>query len=325
MGYSLVTLKQLVNDCGLSISSSKKVRIGLNKLLQKKLIKIYNNYDEESEVDIYQCSNNHQLIIKSFEMIAENDSFIMIKNEEIEKFIRLNIGLKKSKIFRQFLYIVGLINQGNKYRKICFPSITDIAKKTNISDRSVKNYNKILIDKGFLTYNTLIIEEEKIKNIYARPEDFQDIQDAIAQSIKKHSKYISTIITEEDLQRHADQVVNSLDNSKKNNKVAPQIDPTDIVQFTDDEYELFVKYNVEINGNSTKILAEFKQKYKDSMEIAIINALSGKRVKNPTGFLISTLKSETFFRFIRKKQEERKKIEESLERDMKESAYLFEE
>lgn len=62
MGYSLVTLKQLVNDCGLSISSSKKVRIGLNKLLQKKLIKIYNNYDEESEVDIYQCSNNHQLI-----------------------------------------------------------------------------------------------------------------------------------------------------------------------------------------------------------------------------------------------------------------------
>lgn len=305
IGYTFTTVNELTKYCGLSRSSTEKVSNILANLENQNLIEIY---EENSAVkaDIKNVKNSSPLSIKSNEMVSDTDSFIQIEMNEINKFMMSpNMGRKKGNVLRQFIYILSLINQGDKYRKICYPSIETIAKETGISSRTVKNYNKILIEEKLLTYNTLIIGKEKVKNIYSRPDDSQEINDAIAESMADNSRLIS--IKKNGVSK---KIIEPLDN-----RPAPLKAPFKMSELNDDVQDTVKKYSIDLNDNSVKKLVKYQKQYKNLLPAAIEYVLDGKNnLTSPTGFLFSQLGKNETYCYIYEKDKINREAEEELDR-----------
>lgn len=160
-GFTSISVKQLMEYADLGRSLVYKIEQSLTNLTEKQLITVYDAIDLKNKVEIGKFKPSDILYIRISEMVTDNDPFIQIYTNEILRFISKKMKGTKVDIFKQFVYIMKFVNQGNGYRKISFPNIATISEETGVSDRSVKNYTKTLEEQGFLYSNILIMEKEK--------------------------------------------------------------------------------------------------------------------------------------------------------------------
>lgn len=191
----------------------------------------------------------------------------------------------KVDIFKQFIYILKFVNQGNGYRKISFPNISTIAKDINVSDRSVKNYTKILEEHSFLYSNILIIEKEKMKKVYSRPQHSQDVDDAITECIAKQTKEIN-------IKRPNNLESKSKETLVSSKRKARLKDPEQMLSIDKKIRDVFSNYQGEFNDNSIRQLKKYQEQHESEVLVKALHIImDGKTsLNNPTGFILKALK-----------------------------------
>ncbi|BDG48337.1 helix-turn-helix domain-containing protein [Parageobacillus sp. KH3-4] len=161
-GFTMVSIKQLLEFSDLGRSAAHKIKQALTNLIQQQVIDVYDAVDFQNNLDISNVKSSDILYIKVNEIVTEKEPFVQIYTDEILKFMSTKMKSTKTDIFKQFLYLMGLVNQGKEYRKISFPNIETIVKDTGVSDRTVKNHTKTLEEHGFLYSNILVIGKENL-------------------------------------------------------------------------------------------------------------------------------------------------------------------
>lgn len=284
-GFTSISVKQLMEYSALGRTLVCKIEQSLTNLIEQQLIEVYDAIDFKNNVEINNVKSSDMLYIRVNETESVKEQFIQVFTDEILRFMSIKMKGTKAAIFKQFLYIMKYVNQGNGYRKISFPNIATISEDTGVSDRSVKNYTKVLEEKGFLYSNILIMGNEKVKKIYSRPQYSQDVNDAIAECIANNTKMINT-------------KKGSTQSVKKTNTVqdvkefkATMKKPELLLGLDKKIIDTFQGYEGELNDQALSKLKIFKEQHGAEVLIKALHiAMDGKiGLKNPTGFMLKRL------------------------------------
>jgi DNA-binding transcriptional ArsR family regulator len=284
-GFTMVSIKQLLEFSDLGRSAAHKIEQALTNLIQQQVIDVYDAVDFQNNVDISNVKSSDILYIKVNEIVTEKEPFVQIYTDEILKFMSTKMKGTKTDIFKQFLYLMGFVNQGKEYRKISFPSIETIVKDTGVSDRTVKSHTKTLEEHGFLYSNILVIGKEKVKKIYSRPQHVQDVEDAIAEAIANNTKEINI---KKGFRKESVSSEVHEDKEFKSTLKKPEL----MLEVDEQIRDVFVKYHGELNDQSLSKLKQFQEQHGVEVLIRAIHiSMDGKKgLKNPTGFMLGQLK-----------------------------------
>ncbi|SFG72900.1 Helix-turn-helix domain-containing protein [Priestia megaterium] len=285
MGYTMVAVKQLLDFADLGRSSLYKIKKALMDLEKENAIEVFDGIDFKSKREIENAKANDMLFIKSKDLVNEGEAFIIVEIDEILKFMQQQMKGTKGDIFKQFVYLIGFINQGKQYRKISFPSIETIVQDTGVSDRTVKNYTRTLEDQGLLYSNNLILEKEYVKKIYSRSAHSQDVEDAIEECIAKNTKKINNKKGFEGEGGSSQlQAEKEFKSTLKQPELTLEVDKQ--IQVT------FANYQGELNDQSLFTLKQFQKQHGVEVLLKAIHVtMDGKNgLKNPTGFILKQLK-----------------------------------
>jgi len=312
-GFTTISVKQLLEytDSGRSLVSM--VKQSLTNLIEEQLIEVYDAIDFQNNVAINNVKSSDMLYIKVKEMVSVKDQFIQVFTDEILRFMSIKMKGKKAAIFKQFLYIMKYVNQGEGYRKISFPNIETISKDTGASDRSVKNYTKTMEENGLLYSNILIIEKEKLKKIYSRTQYSQDVDDAIAECILTNTKKIST--NKSKIQK------NSTDDVQKEKEGNITMKKPELLFGLDKHIrETYEKYGGQFNDQALNKLLKYQEKHGGEVMVKALHiAMDGIiGLKNPTGFMLKRLADGV----ISDAEYHIKRTKERLERDEKSNSQV---
>lgn len=283
-GFTSISVKQLMEYTDLERSLVCKIEQSLTNLIEQQLITVYDAIDFKNNVEINNVKSSDMLYIRVNETESVKEQFIQVFTDEILRFMSIKMKGTKAAIFKQFLYIMKFVNQGNGYRKISFPNIATISEDTGVSDRSVKNYTKILEGNGFLYSNILIMENEKVKKIYSRPQYSQDVNDAIAECIANNTKMINTKKgNTQSVKTNTVQDVKEFKATMKKPELLLGLDKKII--------DTFQGYEGELNDQALSKLKIFQEQHGAEVLIKALHiAMAGKiGLKNPTGFMLKRL------------------------------------
>ncbi|PDY91015.1 hypothetical protein CON09_15925 [Bacillus anthracis] len=283
-GFTSISVKQLMEFSDSGRSLVYKIEQSLTNLIEQQLITVYDAIDMKNKVEINNSRQSDILYIRINEMLTDNDPFIQIYTNEILRFISKKMKGTKVEIFKQFIYILKFVNQGNGYRKISFPNIAKISEETGGSDRTVKNYTKILEEEGFLYSNILIMEKEKVKKIYSRPQYSQDVDDAIAECIAKNTKTIN-------IKKGNAQSVETIVVQDSKKYKATMKKPELLLTLDRQIRDTFQKYEGESNDQALSKLQKYQEKHEVEVLVKALHIAMDGRIglKNPTGFMLKQL------------------------------------
>lgn len=283
-GFTSISVKQLIEFADVGRSLVYKIEKSLTNLTEQQLITVYDAIDFKNKVKIGELKLSDILYIRIHEMVTDNEPFIQIYTSEIWKFISIKMKGTKADIFKQFMYIMKFVNQGNGYRKISFPNISTISEETGVSDRSVKNYTKTLEEHGFLYSNILVMEREKVKKIYSRPQHSQDVDDAIAECIANNTRVINN------KKANTKSTGTSVVQDSKEYKTTMK-KPELLLEVDKQVSDTFQKYEGMLNDQALSKLRKYEEVYGGKVLVQALHiAMDGKTgLKNPTGFMFKQL------------------------------------
>lgn len=308
-GFISISVKQLMEYTNLGRSLVCKIEQSLTNLIEQQLITVYDAIDFKNYVEINKVKSSDMLYIRVNETESVKDQFIQVFTDEILRFMSIKMKGTKAAMFKQFLYIMKFVNQGNGYRKISFPNIATISEETGVSDRSVKNYTKTLEEQGFLYSNILIMEKEKVKKIYSRPQHSQDVDDAIAECISNNTKKIS--IKKGNTQSVKTNTVQDVKKFKATMK-KPEL----LLELDRQIRDTFEKYDGEFNDQVLSNLQKYQEKHGVQVIVKSLHIVMDRKIglKNPTGFMLKRLADGDVIKEAEYRIKRSKELSERLDR-----------
>lgn len=169
----------------------ENISIGYDELVKQHIIK---EIDVKGKYSVIDCSKLY--------LNAENNYFTIITYEEIVKIFQIK-SVNNFVLLKYFIFLMSTISSSidvwldafqHKNRVVGTLTISTLSKLSGISERSIKDYNKILEENGLIYIyrpnDILVYEDGKIKrmvNVYGRPEDKEYI-DKFGLDRKKYEK-----------------------------------------------------------------------------------------------------------------------------------------
>jgi hypothetical protein len=191
---------------------------GIRELIENDIIFLdYENKKTKSYV--LDCSN--------IWVDTSSDLYVAVTSDEMHKMMNVK-NVSSFILLKYFIYIIGTINNNisvfldngdSKSHVVGNLTIDYISKQSNISQRTVIEYNKILETEGLLyisRQDDFVLNGEnqirQLPNVYGRPED-KDYIDTFAKNQKQYNKsfkYVSKDIEKVNGNRRLAQMYNQL-------------------------------------------------------------------------------------------------------------------
>lgn len=225
------------------------IATGYEELIKQHII---TQVDEKGKYFVIDCSKLY--------LNTENNHFTIITYEEIVKIFNIP-SVNNFVLLKYFIFLMGTISSSiyvwldafeNKNRVVGTMTISTLSKLSGISERSIKDYNKILEDNGLIYVyrpNDLLINENsgKIKrmvNIYGRPEDkvYIDKFGSDRKKYEKSYKYVKNNIESANTKRRLAQMYIQI--KRGNDQKYSQKDVQDVFRYVVEENTKYEKlYN----------------------------------------------------------------------------------
>lgn len=192
-GGTIVHLPQLAEMLGISnrTENRDKIKESLVNLQSNLGIEFYTDFQLKKSLNLLELKGSQYFYAR---VPSVEDNFVKMSLEDFNTLVHFDEKEYKQMIMFQYLYIVGMVNEGRKERKISYPTIEQIAEKTGFDRKTVIRYNQILTKYKLIYIDTVTIND-KSKNIYARWNDKKDVLEAVAEA--KESGYISKVKKEQ--------------------------------------------------------------------------------------------------------------------------------
>ncbi|MDD9785880.1 hypothetical protein P5491_012875 [Priestia megaterium] len=192
-GGAIVHLPQLAEMLGISnrTENRDKIKESLANLQSNLGIEFYTDFQFKKNLNLLELKGSQYFYAR---VPSVENNFVKMSLEDFNKLVYFDEKEYKQMIMFQYLYIVGMVNEGRKERKISYPTIEQIAEKTGFDRKTVIRYNQILTKYKLIYIDTVTIND-KSKNIYARWNDKKDVLEAVAEA--KESGYISKVKKEQ--------------------------------------------------------------------------------------------------------------------------------
>lgn len=188
-GGAIVHLPQLAEMLGIGNRTENRVKIkqSLANLEDNLGFEYFRDFQLKKRLNLLELKGTQHFYAKVPPVI---ESFIKMSLEDFNKLVYFEEKECKQMIMLQYLYIVGMVNESGKERKISYPTIEQIAEATGFDRKTVIRYNEILTKYELIYIDTITIND-KSKNIYSRWNDKEDVIDAAAEA--KETGHISKV------------------------------------------------------------------------------------------------------------------------------------
>ncbi len=175
-GSTFIYLPQITEVFGTSNRTENRTKIKeiLANLEESVGLQFFNDFQLQKSTCLTEV-NFSKHFYAMLPSVKEN--FIKVYLEDLNRFYGLNNKESKHMMMFQYLYIIGMVNESGRDRKISYPTIEQIVQATGFDRKTVFKYNELLKKYEFIYYETITIND-KSKNIYSRWSDQKDVIDA---------------------------------------------------------------------------------------------------------------------------------------------------
>lgn len=179
-GGAIVHLPQIAEMLGIGnrTENRDKIKQSLANLESNLGFEYYTDFQLKKRHNLFEMKATQYFYAKVPPLI---ENFIKMSLEDFNKLVYFEEKECKQMIMFQYLYIVGMVNESGKERKICYPTIEQIAEKTGFDRKTVIRYNDILTKYELIYIDTITINDIS-KNLYARWGDKVDVLEATAEA-----------------------------------------------------------------------------------------------------------------------------------------------
>ena len=149
---------------------------GLDDLVRTKLVVIKSNVGKREYI-----LDLSELYFTTDKVTETKDYFSIIRLDEIQSILNISGKIDKCKLLRYYIALIGSFNQsadmGEYKGKVSGVSIEYLSEISNVSDRSIFDYNKLLVDAKILYiyhFGDFLYSDGEVKTIsngYGRYED----------------------------------------------------------------------------------------------------------------------------------------------------------
>lgn len=188
-GGAMVHLPQLAEMLGIGnrTENREKIKQSLVNLESELGLEFYSDFQLKKSLNLLDLKGSQYFYTK---VPLVEDNFVKMSLVDFNKLVYISEKECKQMIMFQYLYIVGMVNESGKERKISYPNIEQIAEATGFDRKTVIRYNEILTKYELIYIDTITINN-KSKNIYSRWNDKEDVLEAVAEA--KNTGHISKI------------------------------------------------------------------------------------------------------------------------------------
>ncbi|QGQ44747.1 hypothetical protein [Metabacillus sediminilitoris] len=188
-GGAMVHLPQLAEMLGIAnrTENRDKIKQSLANLESNLGLEFFVDFKLKKRINLLELKGTQYFYAK---VPLVEDNFVKMSLEDFNKLVYFEERECKQMIMFQYLYIVGMVNESGKERKISYPTIEQIAEATGFDRKTVIRYNDILIKYELIYIDTVTINE-KSKNIYSRWNDKEDVLEAVVEA--KETSRISKV------------------------------------------------------------------------------------------------------------------------------------
>ncbi|MGG0334770.1 hypothetical protein [Priestia aryabhattai] len=179
-GGTIVHLPQLAEMLGISnrTENRDKIKQSLTNLESDLGLEFYMDFQFKKRFNLLELKGTHYFYAK---IPSVKDNFVKMPLDDFNKLVYFEEKEYKQMIMLQYLYIVGMVDESGKVRKISYPTIGQIAEATGFDKKTVYRYNEILTKNELIYIDTVTIND-KSKNIYSRWSDKEDVIEAAAET-----------------------------------------------------------------------------------------------------------------------------------------------
>lgn len=179
-GGAMVHLPQLAEMLGIGnrTENREKIKQSLARLESNLGLEYYTDFQLKKSLNLLEHKGTQYFYSK---VPSVQGNFVKMSLSDLNKFVYFEEKECKQMIMFQFLYIVGMINERGKERKISYPTIEQIVEKTGFDRKTVIKYNEILTKYELIYIGTFSLND-KSKNIYSRWIDKEDVIEAVAEA-----------------------------------------------------------------------------------------------------------------------------------------------
>ena len=176
----MVYLPQLAEMLGIGnrTENRDKIKQSLANLEDNLGLEYYTDFQLKKRLNLLELKGTQHFYAK---VPSVTGNFIKMSLKDFNKLVFIEERENKQMIMLQYLYIVGMINESGKERKISYPTIEGIADATGFNRKTVIKYNEILTKYELIYIDTVTIND-KSKNIYSRQTDKEDVLEAAAEA-----------------------------------------------------------------------------------------------------------------------------------------------
>ncbi|WP_342543312.1 hypothetical protein MHH33_06955 [Paenisporosarcina sp. FSL H8-0542] len=159
----------------------KKIKLALTNLTMGLGVKLYTDF-RLSKLEIRENIKSSQHYYMKVPEV--NSHFVKLFIEDFNNIMSLDIPESKAVLLHQYLFIIGMVDESGKVKKISYPTIDQISDAIGINRKTVMKYNQILLDLELIYYKTVSVKEKSL-NIYSRWSDQEDVLEACSEVRKK--------------------------------------------------------------------------------------------------------------------------------------------
>ncbi|WP_028390712.1 hypothetical protein [Bacillus cihuensis] len=179
-GGAMVHLPQLAEMLGIGnrTENRNKIKQSLENLGSNLGFEYYTDFQLKKSLNLLELKGSQYFYAK---VPLVEDNFVKMSLRDFNKLVFFQEKECKQMFMLQYLYIVGMVNEGGKERKISYPTIEQIAEATGFDRKTVIRYNEILTKNEIIYIETVNIKD-KSHNIYSRWSDREDLIEAAAEA-----------------------------------------------------------------------------------------------------------------------------------------------
>lgn len=182
-GIATVYMPQMLEMLDLfnRTENMKKIKLALTNLTLGLGVKLYTDF-RLSKLEIRENIKSSQHYYMKVPEV--NSPFVKLYIEDFKNIMSMDIPESKAVLLHQYLFIIGMVDESGKVKKISYPTIDQISGAIGINRKTVMKYNQILLELELIYYKTVSVKEKSL-NIYSRWSDQGDVLEACSEVREK--------------------------------------------------------------------------------------------------------------------------------------------